>query len=344
MDDRLAIALDFGGTKVESALVEASGAVVDGSRHRAHTGRGATERDLELAVREVLAPVLARPPGSRIRGIGIGTAGPIDRTRGVVSPLNLPAWRDYPLRDFVDSLVHEAGHSYPVYPESDDVAITVAEKWVGAARGENNIMGMVISTGIGGGRCNTTAGCRRNWQRRPHWPCRGRRHGGPAHVRSSLRTGSHRLRPAHRRLGTGARAPIRRRRGTRRPLCARPPRGGRGGHPLGSRGRPSDPERDRAPGFGCGHHRGGFSRVTPDFVPLIRRQIASHYFEFVRKMRVVPAGLSDAGPLIGAELGPGAWLLVAPGTPEGGPAAAPLLLSETCWLRITVESGVELGL
>lgn len=38
-----------------------------------------------------------------------------------------------------------------MFLEIDGVAITVAEKWVGAARGENNIMGMVISTGIGGG-------------------------------------------------------------------------------------------------------------------------------------------------------------------------------------------------
>src|SRR5450759_5359811 len=51
-----------------------------------------------------------------------------------------------------------------------------------------------------------------------------------------------------------------------------------------------------------------------------------------------------AAPLMGAELGPGGWLVVAPGTPEGGPGVPPLLLSETCWLRITLESGAWLGL
>lgn len=45
---------------------------------------------------------------------------------------------------------------------------------------------------------------------------------------------------------------------------------------------------------------GGFSQVTPDFVPLIRCQIASHHFAFVRKVCFVPTGLSDVGPSIGA--------------------------------------------
>src|SRR5450830_1070912 len=52
-----------------------------------------------------------------------------------------------------------------------------------------------------------------------------------------------------------------------------------------------------------------------------------------------------AAPLMGAEEAAGGWLVVAPGTPEGGPLVPPpLLLSETCWLRITLESGAWLGL
>lgn len=301
MDDTLAIALDFGGTKVESALVDASGAVVDGSRHRRPTGRVATEHGLELAVREVLAPLLAQPSGSRIRGIGIGTAGPIDRTRGRVSPLNLPAWRDYPLRDFVDSIAHEAGHSYPVFMESDGVAITVAEKWVGAAHGENNIMGMVISTGIGGGLIlagRVIPGGTGNAGHIGHVAVagiEGRATFGAPSALEAVASGPH--------TSTWAR----------------------------DGGLPTDDGESLATHYGLGQPvaveavsrsaaavaqaimsatalldldvvaiGGGFSRVTPDFVPLIRRQVANHYFEFVRKVRVVPTALSDAGPLIGA--------------------------------------------
>ena len=45
---------------------------------------------------------------------------------------------------------------------------------------------------------------------------------------------------------------------------------------------------------------GGFSQATPDLFDVINGTIAEHYFEFVRKVRVVPSGLSGEGPLVGA--------------------------------------------
>ena len=29
--------------------------------------------------------------------MGIGSAGPIDASKGTISPVNIPAWRDFPL-------------------------------------------------------------------------------------------------------------------------------------------------------------------------------------------------------------------------------------------------------
>src|SRR3990167_388210 len=49
-------------------------------------------------------------------------------------------------------------------------------------------------------------------------------------------------------------------------------------------------------------------------------------------------------PLMGAAGWAGGWLVVAPGTPDGGPACAPLVLSTNCWLRTALLSGVWLGL
>ena len=46
---------------------------------------------------------------------------------------------------------------------------------------------------------------------------------------------------------------------------------------------------------------GGFSRVTPDIFDMIREPIAlREQFGFVTKTRVVPSGLSEDGPIIGA--------------------------------------------
>lgn len=158
MSSALAIAVDVGGTKVEAALVDETGRVVPESRHRAPTGPARSAEQLAESVRTALAGVLALLHGPRapidpglVRGVGIGAAGPLNRGEDSVSPLNLPAWRGYPLRRLVEATVHPALPGIPVTLRMDGLCITLAEHWVGAARGVENVMGMVVSTGVGGG-------------------------------------------------------------------------------------------------------------------------------------------------------------------------------------------------
>jgi glucokinase len=63
-----------------------------------------------------------------------------------VSPLNIPQWRNFPLRD---RLIDVTG--LPVFGDGDAKALALAEGWVGGARGVDNFMAMVVSTGVGGG-------------------------------------------------------------------------------------------------------------------------------------------------------------------------------------------------
>lgn len=143
----IALALDLGGTKVESALIDSEGQILPGSRARRPTGRDSATENLEDAVAAVLNDSLKSAQSIRIDGVGIGAAGPVDLDNGTVSPLNLPAWREFPLVDHVRSLVG----TLPVAMQMDGLCMTLSETWKGAARGFNNVLGMVISTGIGGG-------------------------------------------------------------------------------------------------------------------------------------------------------------------------------------------------
>ncbi|MBX3091925.1 MAG: ROK family protein [Cryobacterium sp.] len=148
MPGRLALALDLGGTKVESALIDEAGRNIPGSRFRRPTGPARTSAELESQVRAVVGDALAAlPAGAKLAGVGIGAAGPIDQDRGLVSPLNLPAWRDFPLVELVGACVPNT----TVTLRMDGLCITLAEHWLGAARGVSNLLGMVVSTGIGGG-------------------------------------------------------------------------------------------------------------------------------------------------------------------------------------------------
>jgi glucokinase len=296
------LAVDFGGTKVEAALVDAEGRLVEGSRHRRPTGRNATVPELEESVGGVVrAAFAALPEGARIAGVGIGSAGPIDRTRGLVSPLNVPHWRDYPMRDFVAGVAVELGLDVPVTLEMDGVAITMAEHWVGAAQGVDNVMGMVISTGIGGGLIvdgRVITGPTGNAGHIGHveiGDIKGEDTFGSPYALEAIASGPHTVAWAQHQGFAGA---------TGEELAA-----------AYAAGDPVAREAIARTGTAVGHAiasatalldlelvaiGGGFSHSTPDLFDHMRAVIATHYFPFVRKVRIVPSALSSEGPLIGA--------------------------------------------
>jgi len=64
----------------------------------------------------------------------------------LVSPLNIPGWRDFPLRARLGVLA-----GVPTYVDNDAKALALAEGCLGAAAGKRQFLAMVVSTGIGGG-------------------------------------------------------------------------------------------------------------------------------------------------------------------------------------------------
>jgi glucokinase len=65
---------------------------------------------------------------------------------GEVSPLNIPAWRNFPLRTRL-----QADFGRPVLVDNDAKAFALGEYWVGRGRGTRCLLAMVVSTGVGGG-------------------------------------------------------------------------------------------------------------------------------------------------------------------------------------------------
>ncbi|MFM8794470.1 MAG: ROK family protein [Acidimicrobiales bacterium] len=143
----LALAVDIGGTKFAVGLVTRSGELLDREMHRVDPRDTADEHFEELArlVRSQVSRARERH-GMPVTVCGIGSAGPITPNAEEVSPLNIPAWRDFPLRSRLAALT-----GLPVYGDGDAKALALAEGWLGAARGVDNFMAMVVSTGVGGG-------------------------------------------------------------------------------------------------------------------------------------------------------------------------------------------------
>ncbi|MFJ8870807.1 ROK family protein [Streptomyces sp. NPDC102473] len=143
----LVAALDIGGTKIAGALVDQDGSL----RHRTRRATPAQESAGTLldAVYDVVSALAAAPLWRRVRAVGIGSAGPVDLARGTVSPVNIPAWRNFPLVESVAR--HPAVAHRQVTLAGDAVAMAAAEHRHGAARGHRNALCLVVSTGVGAG-------------------------------------------------------------------------------------------------------------------------------------------------------------------------------------------------
>ncbi|MFB7514759.1 ROK family protein [Streptomyces sp. NPDC056144] len=145
----LVAAIDIGGTKIAGALVDAGGALVTRTQHPTPATEGAEV--LMAQVARVLDELRAHPEWSRVRAVGVGSAGPVDTAAGTVSPVNIPGWRDFPLVDRLREAVRATGEELPVRLIGDGAAVAAAELWNGAARGRTHALCMVVSTGVGGG-------------------------------------------------------------------------------------------------------------------------------------------------------------------------------------------------
>lgn len=152
------LGIDIGGTKVAGALVGPAARVLAGAR----ADTPAADPDPEAlwaAVEGVLTALLDRASqsGLDVRGIGLSSAGPIDTRAGTVSPINIAGWQAFPLVARVRATLAPAGRpdglpgALPVVLAGDGTATALAEQRFGAARGIADVLGIVVSTGIGGG-------------------------------------------------------------------------------------------------------------------------------------------------------------------------------------------------
>lgn len=142
----MVLAIDIGGTKMAAGIVDQTGdlAVQD---QRPTPGRG-TGDAMFAELDDLVRTVRAAGDGQGLRPTlcGVGCGGPMAEGGDAVSPLNIPAWRDFPLR----SRVAEATGLETVV-DNDAKALALGEGWRGAAAGCTDFVGMVVSTGVGGG-------------------------------------------------------------------------------------------------------------------------------------------------------------------------------------------------
>jgi glucokinase len=119
------IAVDVGGTKLAAGLVREDGTL-------AARAQVPTRRDLDADALFATLTQLVDEIGARDAiAVGVGCGGPMDAGGEHVSPINIPAWRAFPLR------ARLAAHTgLRVFLDNDAKALALAEGWRGAATGE----------------------------------------------------------------------------------------------------------------------------------------------------------------------------------------------------------------
>jgi glucokinase len=138
----VAIGIDLGGTELRAAVVSADGQVLAHAR----TATAATEGP--AAIIEQMADLVGRiAPGHAVRGVGIGSPGPLDAAAGIVvhAPM-LRGWDHVPLAELAAARL-----GLPVRIDNDANVAALAEWHFGAGAGLRHIVYVTVSTGIGGG-------------------------------------------------------------------------------------------------------------------------------------------------------------------------------------------------
>jgi glucokinase len=139
------LAVDIGGTKLAAAVVDDDGRL--SARRTVPTPSTGDPEVLFESLRRLVDEVVTdgAAPGA-VERCGVGCGGPMSPAGEEVSPLNIPAWRGFPLRARLAAHVGLVTHI-----DNDAKALALGEGWRGAAHGVADYIALVVSTGVGGG-------------------------------------------------------------------------------------------------------------------------------------------------------------------------------------------------
>src|SRR5690348_1222688 len=142
-DNSLILGIDIGGTKTAAGVVALDGRAL--SFCVEPTPRDA-DADTLFAFVVSLAKLACDDFRDYVVAAGVGCGGPMIYPDGIVSPLFIPAWQSFPLRARLASALR-----LPTTLDNDANAFALGEALFGAGRGARYMLGVIVSTGVGGG-------------------------------------------------------------------------------------------------------------------------------------------------------------------------------------------------
>ena len=145
--EKLVIGIDLGGTNVFSVLVTEKGKIL-AEKHFPTMGANGPDfviKNIADNVKEMVES--AGYSLKQVWRAGVGSPGPLDSKKGIImGAVNLPGWTHVKLKDKLEKLL-----GVKVGVDNDANCAVYGEKWLGAAKGAKNVVGLTLGTGVGGG-------------------------------------------------------------------------------------------------------------------------------------------------------------------------------------------------
>ena len=140
----IVVGIDLGATKIGLGLIDPDNHLL--ATHRLPTNASDGPHSALERIAQTIDEFKTRlPAGQHIAAVGVCCPGPLDHQTGVIfDPPNLTGWRNVPFRDMLSSRLN-----LPVSLEHDAKAAALGEFYYGSGRGEQNMVYIVVGTGVG---------------------------------------------------------------------------------------------------------------------------------------------------------------------------------------------------
>ncbi len=140
------IGIDLGGTNFTVGIVTAEGALLVSRSFPTLIERGPDDIIDRMAAETIRLWEDSGYQRDDILEVGIGSPGPLDLKTGYVLTTPNLKWTNVPLRDMLGQRLQKQ-----VTLDNDAVSATFGEFWVGAGKPYDDVVGITLGTGVGGG-------------------------------------------------------------------------------------------------------------------------------------------------------------------------------------------------
>jgi len=146
--EKFAIGIDIGATKIASVMLSERGGLVDSSQVPTLVHEG-SQAVFDKVADQILN--LARQKPGAVVGVGIGSPGKVDSSRGMVYDAVNLGWAEVNLAEEISRRIGGLANAVPIWIQKDTNLNALGEYYFGACQGCTDFVYVGVGSGLGAG-------------------------------------------------------------------------------------------------------------------------------------------------------------------------------------------------